>query len=125
VPIILDVEPDANMNFCLSLSNAGGGASLGKQNMAVVTILDDGDIEQVTDLVSSLLAQREAMSAGGGDGSFSEQFHEAMECHVSCHLSVTSGSCGLVWFPDLAADDCPCRVESTTRVKSYLPPTAP
>lgn len=81
VPIILDVEPDANMNFCLSLSNAGGGASLGKQNMAVVTILDDGDIEQVTDLVSSLLAQREAMSAGGGDGSFSEQFHEAMECH--------------------------------------------
>ena len=58
-------------------SNPDGGASLGKCNMAVVTILDDSDIEEVTDLVASMLAQRDAMRAGKNPGSFRQQFVEA------------------------------------------------
>ena len=45
--------------------------------MAVVTILDDSDIEEVTDLVASMLAQRDAMSAGGHPGAFRQQFLDA------------------------------------------------
>jgi len=45
--------------------------------MAVVTILDDSDIEEVTDLVASMLAQRDAMRAGKNPGSFRQQFVEA------------------------------------------------
>jgi len=80
IKIILDVEPEQNMNFCIMLSNPDGGASLGKCNMAVVTILDDSDIEEVTDLVASMLAQRDAMRAGENPGSFRQQFVEALEC---------------------------------------------
>jgi solute carrier family 8 (sodium/calcium exchanger) len=81
VKIILDVEPEQNMNFCVNLSNPEGGASLSKANMSVVTILDDEDIEEVTDMVAQLLAARD--HASHPQGGWKEQFVEAVQCEGS------------------------------------------
>lgn len=82
--------PEANENFCLSLSAPEGGASLGKVNMAVVTILNDGAIEETADLVAQMLTTRAAAS-GPRNGGWQQQFISALQCegsidHLGNHL---------------------------------------
>ena len=82
VKILTDALPEPNENFCVSLSRPGGGASLGKTNMAVVTILDDGSIEEVSALLEKMLATR-AAAGGPRTGGFRRQFADALRCEGS------------------------------------------
>ena len=88
-----DSLPEPNENFCVSLSAPEGGASLGKVNMAVVTILNDGTIEQTADLVAQMLATR-AAAAGPREGGWQQQFIRALQCegsvdHLGNHVPPT------------------------------------
>lgn len=55
---------------------------MGKINMAVVTILNDGTIEQTAELVANMLATRTA-STGPRDGGWQQQFVSALQCEGS------------------------------------------
>eukprot|EP01052_Picozoa_sp_SAG31_P032851 SAG31_NODE_3647_length_4030_cov_2.232002_2_plen_155_part_00 len=59
VPVILDALPDEHENFCIALSNPTGGATMGKLNMSVMTIVGDTDIDTVAQTLANLLRQRE------------------------------------------------------------------
>ena len=66
---------------------------MGKVNMAVVTILNDGTIEQTADLVVQMLATR-AAAAGPRDGGWQQQFIRALQCegsvdHLGNHVPPT------------------------------------
>jgi solute carrier family 8 (sodium/calcium exchanger) len=84
IPIILDETPDAFENFCVSLSTPSGGASMGKLNMCVMTILGDSDIDAVASTVAQLLRQRDGMLTGEG-GSWRQQFLDAIELQGGCN----------------------------------------
>ena len=79
IPIILDETPDEHENFCISLANVNGGASMGKLNMSVLTIVSDTDIDSVASTLANLIRQRDGILGQGEQSAWSAQFIEAIE----------------------------------------------